>query len=190
VTDTLTNPQRQFVVERLAAFDSATAVAKGLLEQFGVTVAPHVVAVYDPTAHAGRHCPRYWKRRFFEARQAITQKPPPEASRVMRLHLRRKMLRDALAREDFLLANRILDSIAKEVGDDGSLDKTPEITDEHRCHVLAQFIDKMRAKAQAARPESEEEARAWDRDPVAQFMAMYGPAPKKARGRKPKASAG
>jgi hypothetical protein len=190
VTDTLTNQQRQFVVDRLAAFDSATEVAKGLLEQFGVAVAPHVVALYDPTTHAGRHCPRYWKRRFLEARKAVMEKPPPEASRVVRMHLRRKMLKDALAREDFMLANRILDSIAKETGGDTSLDNPPEITDEHRAHVLAQFIDKMGWKAQAARPDDEELARAWDRDPVGQFMAMYGPPPKKARNRKQKLAAG
>ena len=189
MTDTLTNMQRQFVVDRLAAFDSATEVAKGLLEQFGVTVPPHVVALYDPTAHAGRHCPRYWKRRFLEARQAVVEKPPPEASRVVRIHLRRKMLLDALAREDFMLANRILDSIAKEIGDDTTgLDEPAEITDEQRVRAAALFIYKMRAKALAARPHDEELARAWDRDPVAQFMAMFAPPPKKAK--KPKAAAG
>jgi len=38
-------------------------------------------------------------------------------------------------------------------------------------------------KAQALRPSTPEEAAAWDRDPVAQFMAMLGPAPKKPRRR-------
>lgn len=187
--DTLTSQQRQFVVEQLAAFDSPSEVAKGLLEQFGVTVAPHVVAIYDPTRPAGRHCPALWKRRFEEAREEMIHGTPSAlASRSVRLRQREKMFRRAIEREDFLLANRILDSIAREVGDDTSgLVRSLEITDEQRANAAADFIRKWRWKAERLRPSTPEEAAAWDRDPVAQFMAMLGPAPRKpkARGAQP-----
>ena len=185
MSDTLTVQQRQFVVEQLAAFDSPSEVAKGLLEQFGVTVAPHVVAAYDPTRRAGQRCPALWKRRFLEAREAMIHGTPSAlASRSVRLQQREKMFRRAIEREDYLLANRILDSIAREIGDDTSgLVRRTEVTDEQRARALFAFIHKWRWKAQAQRPSTPEEAAAWDRDPVAQFMAMLGPPPK-ARGRR------
>jgi hypothetical protein len=185
MSDALTIQQRQFVVEQLAAFGSPSEVAQGLLEQFGVTVAPHVVAAYDPTRRAGQRCPALWKRRFLEAREAMIHDTPSAlASRAVRLQQREKMFRRAIEREDFVLANRILDSIAREVGDDTSgLERELEITDEQRARVMASFIQKWRRKAEAQRPSTPEEAAAWDRDPVAQFMAMLGPPPK-ARGRR------
>jgi hypothetical protein len=183
--DTLTLRQKQFVVEQLAAFGSPSEVAKGLLEQFGVTVASHVVAAYDPTRRAGQRCPALWKQRFLDAREAMIHGTPSAlASRSVRLQQREKMFRRAIEQEDFLLANRILDSIAREVGDDTSgLERRTEITDEQRARTLAVFVEKWRWKAQALRPSTPEEAAAWDRDPVAQFMAMLGPAPKKPRRR-------
>lgn len=181
----LTPQQKQFVVEQLAAFGTPSEVAKGLLEQFGVTVAPHVVAAYDPTRRAGQRCPALWKRRFLEAREAMLHgRPSALASRSVRLQQREKMFRRAIEQEDFLLANRILDSIAREVGDDTSgLEKQVEVTDEQRAHAAAEFIRKWRWKAQAQRPSTPEEAAAWDRDPIAQFMAMLGPEPKRPKGR-------
>ena len=148
--DTLTLRQKQFVVEQLAAFGSPGEVAKGLLEQFGVTVAPHVVAAYDPTRRAGQRCPALWKRRFEEAREdMIHGTPSPLASRSVRLQQREKMFRRAIEQEDFLLANRILDSIAREVGGDTSLlEKRLEITDEQRANAAAAFIRKWRWKAE------------------------------------------
>jgi hypothetical protein len=183
--DNLTALQRQFVVEQLAAFDSPSEVAKGLLEHFGITVAPHVVAVYDPTRPAGRYCPALWRRRFEEARAAMIHDTRSAlASRSVRLLQREKMYRRAIEQEDFLLANRILDSVAREVGDDTSgLAQPIEITDEQRAKVMANFVWKNRWKAEALRPSTPEEAAAWDRNPVAQFMAMLGPAPKKPRRR-------
>jgi hypothetical protein len=181
--DTLTLQQRQFVVEQLPAFGSPREIAKDLLEQFGVTVAPHVVAGYDPTRRAGQRCPALWKRRFLEAREAMIHGTPSAlASRSVRLQQREKMFRRAMEQEDFLLANRILDSVAREIGDDTSgLVRRTEVTDEQRARALAAFVQKWRWKAQQERPSTPEEAAAWDRDPIAQFMAMLGPPPKKPR---------
>ena len=181
----LTPQQKQFVVEQLAAFGSPSEVAKGLLEQFGVTVAPHVVAAYDPTRRAGQRCPALWKQRFLEAREAMIHGTPSAlASRSVRLQQREKMFRRAIEQEDFLLANRILDSIAREIGDDTrGLEQRFEITDEQRASMLAAFVEKTRWKAERLRPSTPEEAAAWDRNPIAQFMAMLGPAPKKPRRR-------
>jgi hypothetical protein len=181
----LTPQQKQFVVEQLAAFGTPSEVAKGLLEQFGVTVPPHVVAAYDPTRRAGQRCPALWKRRFLEAREAMLRgRPSALASRSVRLQQREKMFRRAIEQEDFVLANRILDSIAREIGDDTrGLEQRFEITDEQRAHAAAAFIREWRWKAERLRPSTAEEAAAWDRDPIAQFMAMLGPAPKKPRGR-------
>jgi len=181
----LSPQQKQFVVEQLAAFGTPSEVAKGLLEQFGVTVAPHVVAAYDPTRRAGQRCPALWKRRFLEAREdMIHGKPSALASRSVRLQQREKMFRRAIEQEDFLLANRILDSIAREIGDDvRGLEQRFEMTDEERANAVAEFIRQWRWKAERLRPSTPEEAAAWDRDPIAQFMAMLGPAPKKPRRR-------
>jgi hypothetical protein len=65
------------------------------------------------------------------------------------------------------------------MGDDTSgLEKRLEITDEHRAQALVAFIQEMQWKLEPQRPSTPEEREKWERNPIAQFMAMFGPPPK------------
>ena len=45
----LTDAQREYIVERLAAFELPEAVARSVAQDFGVSVTRQAVARYDPT---------------------------------------------------------------------------------------------------------------------------------------------
>jgi hypothetical protein len=122
MTDTsgkLTEEQKEYVVHRLAAFDTPSAVQRGLAEEFGVVVARASVQFYDPTKRASRRLHEKWKSLFHATREAL-HKGSAEigASHVLvRIRWRERMALDAMETGNSELANDILDSIAKEVGD-------------------------------------------------------------------------
>jgi len=67
----LTDEQKEYVVEHLAAFDRASAVQKGLLDEFGVKIVRQSVQFYDPTKRAGMGLDEKWKTLFHATREAM-----------------------------------------------------------------------------------------------------------------------
>lgn len=67
----LTDAQKTFVVQRLAAFEGPKAVVEAVRAQFGVEMAVTSVAYYDPTTYAGRAVAPEWRNLFLSTRERI-----------------------------------------------------------------------------------------------------------------------
>ena len=132
---------KEYVVERLAGFDSPTAIAKSLREEFGVTVCRQSIEQYHPLRRP--RCAEKWKLHFFATRRAIIEGKAERgaANKMVRLRWRENMVLRAMEREDFALADRLLNSIAGEVGE-GKCDESgePPITEADRARVLAALV--------------------------------------------------
>ena len=115
----LTAAQKEYVVHRLAAFDSPSTVQKALLEQFGVKITRSSIEFYDPTKRASAKRPEKWQEIFFATRKAFVEgRAEIGASHpLVRIRWRETMALRQMERENDRLANDILDSIAEEVGD-------------------------------------------------------------------------
>jgi hypothetical protein len=115
----LTEEQKEYVIHRLAAFDSPSAVQEGLREEFGVEIACASVQFYDPTKRAGARLHEKWKSLFHATREEL-RKGSAEigaSHALVRIRWRERMALKAMDGGNSKLANDILDSIAKEVGD-------------------------------------------------------------------------
>ena len=138
---------KEYVVERLAGFDSVSAIVKSLREEFGVTVCRQSIEQY----HALRRprCAERWKELFVATRRAIIEGKAERgaANKMVRLRWRENMVLRAMEREDFALADRLLNSIAGEVGD-GKWDASEErpITAADRARVLAALVAQTEAE--------------------------------------------
>lgn len=115
----LTDDAKTYVVLRLAAYDSPSSVLKGLKEEFGVVIARQSIEYYDPTSVAGRDLADQWKTLFLETRAKIVEGKADvgAANKMVRVRWRADMARRAMDTGNFVLANEILDAIAKEMGE-------------------------------------------------------------------------
>jgi hypothetical protein len=113
----LTDEQKIYVVERLAAYDGLTAIARGLKEKFGITISPTGVSHYNP--ERSLDLAQRWKDLFAETRKAYIDSTADIGftNKPARLRRREAMMHKAWAAGQYELANEILDSIAKETGD-------------------------------------------------------------------------
>jgi hypothetical protein len=138
---------KEYVVERLAGFDSASAIVKSLREEFGVTVCRQSIEQYHPLRRP--RCAEKWKLLFFATRRAIIEGKAERgaANKMVRLRWRENMVLRAMEREDFALADRLLNSIASEVGE-GKWDESDArpITAADRTRVLATLVAQIEAE--------------------------------------------
>ena len=65
----LTTAQQEYVVQRLAAFDSPLEVARSVREKFGISITRNSIRRYDPTRYP--ECAARWKELFYAARHAM-----------------------------------------------------------------------------------------------------------------------
>jgi hypothetical protein len=114
----LTEEQKIYVVKRLAAYDPLPAIVRGLKEQFGITISRPALVHYNPE-RAENHClaPR-WKDLFWQTRKAHIAGTAHlgDTDKAARIRRRQAMMHRAWAAGRYAEANRILDSIAKELG--------------------------------------------------------------------------
>ena len=138
---------KEYVVERLAGFDSVSAIMKSLREEFGVTVCRQSIEQYHPLRRP--RCAEKWKLLFVATRRAIIEGKAERgaANKMVRLRWRENMVLRAMEREDFALADRLLNSIAGEVGD-GKWDESEDrpITAADRARVLAALVAQAEAE--------------------------------------------
>jgi hypothetical protein len=115
----LTDEQQEYVVQRLAGYDSPSAVAKGLKEDFGVTITRQSIEYYDPTKEAGKDLAEKWRVLFDATRKAIIDGKADigAANKMVRVRWREIMAQRKMDQGDYKTANDILDAIAKEMGD-------------------------------------------------------------------------
>jgi hypothetical protein len=114
----LTDPQKIYVVRRLAAYDSLAVIVRGLKDEFGITVRSGLIQHYDPQRPAGRHLAPRLKKLFWDTRKTyidgtadIGAGYPP-----VRIRWRGEMVQETWGKGQHKIANEILDSIAKEAG--------------------------------------------------------------------------
>jgi hypothetical protein len=107
-----------FIVERLACYDSPEAVAVAVKTDFDLLIGSQVIEAYDPTTPAARNPSdensntfQRKRARFLKYLEGITL-----AHRAVRLGMLGSMATAAEERGDFLGAAKLLEQIAREVG--------------------------------------------------------------------------
>jgi hypothetical protein len=128
----LSDEQREYIVRRLAAYDSPTAIRRDVRERFGIAVSCPSIMQYDPTRDP--RCAKRWADLFRTVRKDRIGSDPDQLIRA------RQVERLALRIVE-LLAGRILagpDASARAFAKDAGA-----ITDEDRLRALAVFVAKL-----------------------------------------------
>lgn len=115
----LTEQQKTFIVQRLACYDTPTAVVEAVKEEFGLELTRQWVHQYDPTKVAGRQLSKKFVELFNETREAFKASTADIAVSHKSVRLRRleRMADKAEAMRNYALAAQLLEQIAKEMGD-------------------------------------------------------------------------
>lgn len=115
----LSDPQKAFVVQRLACWDSPAEVSDALMREHGVKLAPQNCEAYDPTKYAGRNLSAKWRELFERTRGDFLANVEaiPEANRAVRIRALAHASRAFKARGDYRAQADMLERIAKEMGD-------------------------------------------------------------------------
>jgi hypothetical protein len=114
----LTYEQKVYVVKRLAAYDGPVVIARGLKEEFGITVRSEVVQHYHPERVHGRNLAQHWKDLFWDSRKAYHDSTADIGAdhTPVRIRWRGEMVQETWGAGQHKIANEILDSVAKEAG--------------------------------------------------------------------------
>lgn len=107
-----------FIVQALACYDTPSQVAAAVKEEFGLELTRQQVATYDATKHSGRNMSKKWRDLFEDARKRFRQEVAeiPIAGQAYRLRQLQRLLQDAIARKNVVLASQLLEQAAKEEG--------------------------------------------------------------------------
>ncbi len=116
---TLTKPQKLFIVQRLACFDTPTEVAKAVKEEYGVNVSLPALSVYDPNNARGKELSQELREAFEVTRKRFLEDTSdiPIASKAYRLRMLQRTLSNAQTRGNAPVVMQALEQAAKEVGD-------------------------------------------------------------------------
>ena len=114
----LTDEHKTFLVQRLAMFDTPSAAAKAIKEEFGVTITTQAVEHYNPQRHAGRDLAERWVTLFEATRKTFLERLDdiPSANKTVRVWRLENMSVAAQQRGNFTLASALLKQVADEVG--------------------------------------------------------------------------
>lgn len=112
----LSEEVKAYIVQALACYDTPTQVSESVKEEFGVEVARHHVAIYDPTKHSGKTLGRKWRDLFESTRERFRREVSeiPIADQAFRLRQLQRIMADAVKRKNTVLAAQILEQAAKE----------------------------------------------------------------------------
>ena len=124
----LTEPQKLFIVQALACFDTPTQVSEAVRNEFGVEIDRRRVHEYDPTKIAGRNMAAKLKAIFEETRAAFLKDVStiPIASQAYRLRSLNRLLQKVENQGNTALAAQIIEQAAKEAG--GAFSNRRELT--------------------------------------------------------------
>ena len=137
-TSKLTDAQREYVVDRLAAFESPIAIARSLQEEFGIRISHQAIVRYDPTRSA--KCPERFRLQFFATRRAIIEGKAARgaANAILRTRKRERLMLRAVE----AIADRIIKSTSEYEGD--ALAERKPLTDEERSREIHALIEKVK----------------------------------------------
>jgi hypothetical protein len=114
----LTPEIKTFIVQSLACFDTPSQVVGAVRDQYGVTISRQQVEIHDPTKRCSKGLARRWVVLFADTRCAFLRAIAniPIASRSYRLRALGRMLEQVEQRGNLVLAARLLEQAAKEMG--------------------------------------------------------------------------
>lgn len=115
----LNNEIKSFIVQALACFDSPSQVASACKERFGVVVSRQQVETHDPTRKSSKGLAKRWVTLFNDTRDGFRTEmvKEPIANRAVRLRALGRMLEEAEASGNLVLAMKLLEQAARECGD-------------------------------------------------------------------------
>jgi hypothetical protein len=143
----LTDAQREYIVERLAAFELPEAVARGLAQDFGVHVSRQAITRYDPTRSS--KCPERWKQLFVATRQKIIDAKATRgaAAAIMRARSREKVMLSAVEK----MAERVVRRAVRDA-DATVAKRPPKLTDAERARTLIAYVAQINALVRGGHP--------------------------------------
>ena len=135
----LTEAQKDYVIRRLAAYDTPTEIARDLEDRFGIEVSRQSIEQYDPTRV--EDCSRQSADLFFQVREDLRgDRADVPVNRTRAEERRRERL---MLRAVEILANRIVESIDAG-GRDIFAKRADRISDSDRLRALIDFVDRLK----------------------------------------------
>ena len=110
---------RAFLVREMACFASPKEAADAIKQEFGIEISPQGAQHYDVTSGAGARAAKKWRELFDVSRQAFlaeVQDSIPFAHKSVRIKELARAANTFKANKNYLAMARILEQIAKEVG--------------------------------------------------------------------------
>ncbi len=143
-TEKLKDHHRTFLVRELACFAGPTEAAAALKEEYGIDISPQGAQHYDVTKDAGRRgqVAQKWHTLFHASRAAFLDNVVatiPEAHKSVRIQELAKASRQFKKKENYLAMARMLEQIAKEVGNVHT--NRHELTGRDRGPIKYQAVD-------------------------------------------------
>ena len=104
---------------RLLRFDSPSQVETAVKEGFGMVVSRQQVETHDPTRKSSKGLAKRWVTLFNDTRGGFRNEmaKEPIANRAVRLRALGRMLEEAEARGNLVMATKLLKQAARECGD-------------------------------------------------------------------------
>ncbi|ROH87995.1 DUF2280 domain-containing protein [Pseudomethylobacillus aquaticus] len=114
----LSDEIKQFIVVRIACYDSPQEVADAVKEEFGVEIDRNQTGSYDPTRSKGKTLGKKWKEVFTRTREQLLKdlSTIPLANPSVRVRELTKLYHLARKNKNSVLAAQHLEQIAKEAG--------------------------------------------------------------------------
>ena len=143
-TSKLNDAQREYVVERLAAFESPVLIARSLYQEFGIRISHQAIVRYDPTRSA--KCPERWKLLFFATRKGIIEGKAVRgaANAILRTRRRERLMLRAVE----AIAERIIKSTSEYEGD--AFAEQKPLTDKERTRAIHALVAKVKRERESA----------------------------------------
>ncbi|WP_407547034.1 DUF2280 domain-containing protein [Vibrio parahaemolyticus] len=115
----LKNNVKTFIVQGLACYESPSFLVDTVKVEFGITITPQQVQLYDPTKAAGKALSQKWVELFNTTRKRFQEvvSDIPIANKAYRLKVLDRMAVKAEAIKNYNLASQIIEQAAKECGD-------------------------------------------------------------------------
>jgi hypothetical protein len=110
--------QKLYAVQRLACFDSPSAIAKDFRKDLGIDITPQSIENYDPTKSAGKGLGDKFRTIFEETRKAFLEDTASVgiSHRAVRLRTLQRMADMAENKGNMVLVASLLEQAAKEMG--------------------------------------------------------------------------
>ena len=107
-----------YIVRSLATYETPTETAKGVQEEFGITVTKQQCEAYDPTKKTGQDLSEEFKKEFYRIREDMNKNVNsiPIANIAYRLRRLQNFIDHDRYKDNAVIVPDLLEQAAKEVG--------------------------------------------------------------------------